>query len=45
VLAAKGLDLFYSFKIAIAAKAFAVQARPSPDVGKYFHRIRAPLVM
>jgi hypothetical protein len=42
MLAAEGLNLFYSFKIAIAAKAFAIQTRPSPDIGKYIHRIRAP---
>ncbi len=37
VLAAEGLHPFYSFEVAVAAKALAVQARPSSDVGKYLH--------
>ncbi|NTW17725.1 MAG: hypothetical protein HGA41_09775, partial [Syntrophaceae bacterium] len=36
-LAAEGRDAFYSFEITVAAKAFAIQARSSSDIGKYLH--------
>jgi hypothetical protein len=37
VLAAEGWDVFYSFEITVAAKTFAIQARPSTNIGKYLH--------
>jgi hypothetical protein len=37
MLAAEGWDAFYSFEITVAAKAFAIQARPSTNIGKYLH--------
>jgi len=36
-LAAEGWDAFYSFEITVAAKALAIQARSSSDIGKYLH--------
>jgi len=37
ILAAEGWDAFYSLEITVAAKAFAIQARSSTDIGKYLH--------
>jgi hypothetical protein len=37
MLAAEGWDAFYSFEITVAAKAFAIQARSSTNIGKYLH--------
>jgi hypothetical protein len=36
-LAAEGGDAFHSLEITVAAKALAIQARPSSDIGKYLH--------